>query len=107
MPKYLLTASYNRDGINGLLKEGGTGRKQALTRAIEGLNGKMEVFYFAFGDRDVYFIADFPDHVSAAALSLAAGAGGAVSEVGTTVLLTPEEMDQATKTGVSYRPPGG
>jgi hypothetical protein len=48
---------------------------------------------------------DLPDNASAAALSLAVSAGGA-SKVKTTVLLTPEEIDQAAKKSIHYRPPG-
>lgn len=67
--------------------------------------GKVESFYFAFGDIDAYVIADAPDAQTAAAMSLAVNATGAV-HLRTTVLLTPEEMDAAMKKSVSYRPPG-
>ncbi len=65
----------------------------------------MEAYYFAFGDNDVFVIIDGPDNVSAAAGSLIINAAGG-ARVKTTVLLTPEEMDAATKKSVSYRPPG-
>ena len=72
---------------------------------IDSLGGKLEVFYPAFGDTDVFLIVDASDNESAAAASMAVGASGMV-QVKTTVLLTPEEMDRATKKSVSYRPPG-
>ena len=59
----------------------------------------------AFGDTDVFAIADAPDNMSAAAVSLAVTTSGAV-RTKMTVLMTLEEMDQATKKSVSYRPPG-
>ena len=105
MPKYLVQASYTADGIRGLLKDGGSKRRAAAEQAIKSLGGRLEVFYFAFGDTDTFAIADVPDNVSAAAIALAVGASGAV-HAKTTVLLTPEEMDQATKKTVSYSPPG-
>jgi uncharacterized protein with GYD domain len=105
MPKYLIQASYTVDGIQGLLKDGGSKRKAAAEQAIKGLGGRIEAFYFAFGDADAVVIADAPDNQSAAAVSLAVTASGAV-RTKITVLLTPEEMDQATKKSVSYRPPG-
>ncbi len=105
MPKYLLQASYTAEGLRGLLKEGATKRKAAAEQLIDSLGGKLEVFYPAFGDTDVFLIVDAPDNESAAAASMAVGASGAV-QVKTTVLLTPEEMDRATKKTVSYRPPG-
>jgi len=105
MPKYLIQASYTVDGIQGLLKDGGSKRKAAAEQAIKGLGGRIEAFYFAFGDADAVVIADAPDNQSAAAVSLAVIASGAV-RTKITVLMTPEEMDQATKKSVSYRPPG-
>jgi uncharacterized protein with GYD domain len=105
MPKYLIQASYTVDGIQGLLKDGGSKRRAAAEQAINGLGGSIEAFYFAFGDADGVVIVDAPDNQSAAAVSLAVTASGAV-RTKITVLMTPEEMDQATKKSVSYRPPG-
>ena len=105
MPKYLFQASYTTEGAKGLLKEGGSSRRVVVERLTQSLGGRLETFYFAFGDTDVYAIIDVPDNVSAAAASVAVGAGGA-AHVKTTVLLTPEEMDQATKKSVTFRPPG-
>jgi uncharacterized protein with GYD domain len=105
MPKYLVQASYTTEGTKGLLKDGGSKRRAAAEEAIRGLGGRLEAFYFAFGDADAYVIADAPDNVSVAAISLAINASGSV-QAKTIVLLTPEEMDQAAKKTVSYRPPG-
>lgn len=105
MPKYLVEASYTVEGTKGLLKDGGSKRRAAAEAAIKSLGGKLEAFHFAFGATDVFAIVEMPDNVSAAAVSLAITASGAVT-LRTTVLLTPEEMDQATKKTVSYRPPG-
>ena len=106
MPKFLLKASYTSSGVKGVMKDGGTGRREAVQKLIEGAGGKMEAFYFAFGEADVYVIADLPDNVTAAALSAAVNSVGAV-ELGTVALLTPDEIDQAVKKAVDYRPPGG
>ncbi len=106
MAKYLLEVSYTLDGIKGLKSEGGSARVAAATEAIEGLGGKIDAFYFAFGDRDVFVIADYPDNVSVAAAAIAVSAGGGAT-VKTTVLLTPSEIDAAAAKKTSYRPPGG
>jgi uncharacterized protein with GYD domain len=105
MPKYLLQANYIGDGIKGLLKEGGTARRAAAEQAIQSIGGKVEAFYYAFGDTDVYVIVDMPDNVSAAASALIVSASGLV-RIKTTVLITPDEMDRAGKVTPSYRPPG-
>jgi uncharacterized protein with GYD domain len=105
MSKYLLEVAYTIEGAKGLQKDGGTKRRQAAQTLIESLGGKLESFYFAFGEHDAVVIADMPDSVSVAAASVALAASGAVSNK-TTALLTPEEMDQAVKKTVSYTAPG-
>src|SRR5229473_3219055 len=102
MPKYMIHASYTVDGIKGVLKEGGTSRRAAVEAAIKAVGGKLEAFYFAFGEHDVVGIVDGPDNVTAAAFSMAVAATGTVRSR-TIVLLTPEEIDQASKKTVSFR----
>ena len=91
--------------MKGLLSEGGSSRREAVRKLIESVGGTLEVFYYAFGKTDVYVIVDAPDNASVAALSFAANATGTV-KVKTTVLLTPEEVDEAAKKAPDYRPPG-
>ena len=105
MPKYLLQASYTADGAKGLLKDGGSKRRAAAQALVESLGGKLEAFYFAFGKDDVVALIEMPDAASMSAASLALGATGAVTG-STTVLIAPEEIDQATKKSVTYTPPG-
>jgi len=105
MPKYLVTASYTAEGTKGLIKDGGTKRRQAAEAALKGVGGRVESFYFAFGEYDLYSVVEVPDHASMAAASMAIGASGAV-RLRTVVLLTPEEIDQAAKKGTTYQPPG-
>ncbi len=105
MPKYLFMGSYTVPGAAGLRKEGGSGRRAATEQLVRSLGGQLEAYYFAFGGDDFVVIADLPGNVQAAAASLAASSAGGVT-VRTTVLLTPEEMDQATKQSTTYRPPG-
>jgi uncharacterized protein with GYD domain len=108
MAKYMIQASYSPEGVKGVIKDGGTGRRTAIEAAIKALGGRLESLYFAFGDTDIYGIADMPDNVTAAAFALAVGVPGTISHLKTTVLLTLEEVDQAAKkaAGASYRPPG-
>ena len=105
MPKYLITASYTAEGAKGLLIDGGSKRREAAEQALKTVGGKLEAFYFAFGDADALIIVDAPDHATVAAASVTISASGAV-RTKTTVLLTPEELDQATRKSVKYRAPG-
>lgn len=106
MPKYLVHGSYVGDGVAGLLRDGGTSRRDAVEALVSSLGGSLESLYYAFGDTDVFVVVDLPDNVAAAAASLTAGASGAVA-VKVTPLLTAEEIDEATRRSGTYRPPGG
>jgi uncharacterized protein with GYD domain len=105
MPKYLISGSYSADGLKGLQKDKASGRRKALAAALEGVGGKLECAYFAFGEDDVYVIADLPDNISAAALGITASATGLV-RTRTTALMTVEEVDRALEKSVNYRAPG-
>ena len=105
MGKFLIKASYTAEGVRGLLKEGGTKRVAAVDAAIQAAGGRLEAFYFAFGDTDAYVVIDAVDATTAAAIALTVGASGAVHQ-STTMLMTPAEVDQACGKTVSYRAPG-
>ena len=105
MAKYLIRASYTQEGLQGLLKDGGTKRRAVVEKMAKGLGGTLESFYYAFGEDDLVSIMDMPDNVTAAAASLmVTAAGGATTSI--TVLLTPEEVDQAAHKSVAYTAPG-
>lgn len=101
----LWQASYTTDGTKGLLREGGSKRRTVVQQMIEKAGGRLHALYYAFGEADVYGIAEFPDQTTAAAISLAVNASGAV-RLRSTVLITPEDVDAAVKKSVAYRPPG-
>lgn len=106
MPKFLFQTSYGPEGVAGIRSDGGSKRRDVAANLAESLGGRLESFYFAFGDRDAHVIIDLPDYESAAAVALTVNATGAVS-VNTVVLLTPEEIDAAANRSVEYTPPGG
>jgi uncharacterized protein with GYD domain len=105
MPKYLVEASYTKDGVAGVLQKGGSSRRDAVADMAAGLGGQLECFYFGFGETDAYVIVDAPDNEAAAAVAMAVNASGGAT-VKTTVLLTPEQVDEAAQRSIDYRPPG-
>jgi uncharacterized protein with GYD domain len=105
MAKFLVKVSYSAEGARGLIKEGGSGRRAAVEQLAKGIGGKVEAFYFSYGDDDAYVLMDVPDAASGLAVSLAVNASGA-ARCTTIPLITPEEMDAASKKTVSYRAPG-
>jgi uncharacterized protein with GYD domain len=105
MPKYMISASYSAEGLRGLQRDKASGRRQAVTAAVEGLGDKVESVYSALGEDDVYVIVDLPDHVSVAAMGIAGSATGLI-RTRTTALMTVEEVDRALEKTVNYRAPG-
>ncbi|MCY4278832.1 MAG: GYD domain-containing protein [Gammaproteobacteria bacterium] len=106
MAKFLLTANYTQSGMKGLLQEGGSKRRDALRQTIDGVGGKLETFYYAVGDTDLFMIAELPDQETAVAVSMIINSAG-VLELSATELIEPEAVDEAAKKTVPYRVPGG
>ena len=105
MPKFMIKASYSPEGARGLIKDGGSGRRAAVQKLMEGIGGKVETMYFAYGQDDAYVIVDVPDATALLATSIVVNASGAV-RLSTIPLITVEEMDAACKKSVAYRAPG-
>jgi uncharacterized protein with GYD domain len=107
MARYLFQASYTSEAWAAQVSHP-QNRMDVIRPVIERLGGRLESAYLSFGDYDVAVIAEMPDHISAAAFSLAASAGGGVKAVKTTLLMTIEEGIEAMKkaAGAGYRPPG-
>ena len=106
MPKYLVQASISREGISNVLtKVKGSGVRDAVTKFAESAGGKIEAFYFSFGQYDAVAIAEYPDNASAIAVSVASGNAGAV-RLTMTALVTPAEMDQAVAKSATLAVPG-
>jgi uncharacterized protein with GYD domain len=103
--RYLFQGTYSTEGVQGLLREGGSRRRAAVERLVQSLGGRLEAFYYGFGAVDLYMIVDLPDHAAAAAASLVVGATGA-GRWRTVVLLTAEDIDEAASRAPEYRAPG-
>jgi uncharacterized protein with GYD domain len=105
MPKYLFQATYTPQGEEGVRAKGGSDRRDAVADTLRSVGGELECLYFQFGEHDAFAIVELPDDEAAAAVSLIENAAAGAT-VKTTVLLTPEQVDEAASRAVSYRPPG-
>ena len=105
MSKYLFYGSYTQEGFKGIVKEGGSKRIEAAKKSLGSVGGSLEAFYFSFGENDFYIIVDLPDNVTTTAVTLAGNVSGTFSIKGVP-LLTADELDQAVKKSVDFRPPG-
>lgn len=105
MPKYLVHASYTAEGTKGLLSEGGSGRRRAVEELLASVGGKLEAFYFTFGEEDAVLIIDLPDNEAALAIGFAVRATGMVASR-TTILVPLDEIDRAVHRQIRFRAPG-
>jgi uncharacterized protein with GYD domain len=105
MRKYLFHGRYTPEGYKGLLEEGGTARIDAARQALGSVGGSLEAFYYSCDEEDFYIIVNLPDYVTAMAVTLAGNVSGTFA-IRAIELLTPEEVDQAVKKSVDFRPPG-
>ena len=105
MPKYLFYGAYTAEGYQGLMEEGGSSRIEAAKQALGSVGGSLEAFYFSFSEKDFYIIVDLPDNVTTTAVTLAGNTSGTFIINGVP-LITPEELDEAIKKSVNFRPPG-
>ncbi len=107
MARYMYQVAYTDEAWEALVKKP-VDRVEAIKPTVRKLGGKVETAYFTFGDYDLMLIASMPDDVSAAAMSIAASAGGSIKSIKTTPLMTVREgmraMRQAKRAG--YTPPG-
>ncbi len=108
MPYYMLQGSYTSEAWASQIKNP-ENRVEVVRPIFEGLGGRIESAFFAFGQYDIVVIVEFPDNVSAAAISVALAAGGGFKASETTPLMTMEEgLEMLRKAGgTGYRPPGG
>ena len=93
MPKYLLKARYNSEGLAGVMRDGGSARRDAANDLAKQVGGSVEEFFFAFGEDDAFVICDLPSNEAAARLALTVSASGRVT-VTTVPLLTVQEIDE-------------
>lgn len=105
MPKYLCQGSYTEQGLKGVLAEGGSKRRAMVEQLVKDMGGRLESFHFGFGGDDFHIVLDLPSNIDMAAVAMVAQASGGVKSR-ITVLLTPEEVDQAAKKRVNFRAPG-
>lgn len=105
MPRFFVKATYAPAGVKGLVKEGGTRRAESIRKLIESAGGRLESVNFAVGKSETYVVCELPDNTSATAMALTVNAAGFVN-VRITPVLTPEELDAASRQKVEYVPPG-
>lgn len=107
MAKFLLKVRYTGEGLEGVMRDGGSARRAAADALAKEIGGAVESFHFAFGDDDAFVICDLPDNKAAARLAMTVSASGRVA-ITTVPLITVDEVDEiAAQRRLAYTPPGG
>lgn len=107
MVRYLYLGKYTTEGLQGLVAEGGTKRREATEAFFASLGGRLVEYYFAVGEYDFALIAELPDDTAALVPPLVTGTTGTL-RVLTIPLRTPAEIDEvcARIADTSFRPAG-
>ena len=109
MAKYAVLGGYTAEAWSKMVENPGD-RTAAVTKAVEALGGKLETFYWSFGDDDFLGIIEAPDDIAAAAFSVAVGSSGTLRNLRTIKLISLEEgrkvLEKAKATKAVYAPPG-
>ena len=94
MPIYITQGRYTRDAIKGMIVKP-EDRSDAIARLLSKIGGRLLGYYLTFGEYDFLAIAEAPNDVQMAAALLAAGSGGGVTDLRTTVAMTSVEAKGA------------
>jgi len=108
MPRYVTFFSYTSGAAQAMIDRP-TDRPAAARALVESLGGRLEAFYWMTGEHDGFLIATYPDSISAAALSIAAGSTGALHGLATYEIFDGEAEARIVKAAQAarkaYKPP--
>ena len=106
MARYLIQVTMKPEAYATMMQNP-QDRGEAVRPIFEAVGGSLEEYYFAVGENTVYVLAEVPDPASVEALTMAVLAGGAITSIKATGILTAQEaIDVMKKAGdVAYRPP--
>ena len=109
MAKYAVLGGYTAEAWSKMIDNPGD-RTAAVSKAVEALGGKLETFYWSFGDDDFLGIIEAPDDTAAAAFSVAVGSSGTLRNLRTIKLISLDDgrkmLDKAKAAKAAYSPPG-
>jgi uncharacterized protein with GYD domain len=94
LPIYISRGRYTSDAVQGMIAAP-EDREPAIAKVFEKLGGKLLCYYVTLGEFDWLLIAEFPNERVAASGILVAVAGGSISNVQTTVAMTPKQAMEA------------
>ena len=109
MGKYAALGGYTAEAWAKMIDNPGA-REAAVRKTVEAVGGKLEQFFWSFGEDDYLGIIDAPDDVAAGAFAVAVGSSGSLRNLRTIKLITQEEsrklLEKAKSAKATYAPPG-
>jgi uncharacterized protein with GYD domain len=102
--RYLFRAAFTVDGMQNLQKQSATAFKAGVAKVFDSVGGKLESWYFDYGDSTAYGFVDYPDEIAAATAQASVNAGG-FARVTYRPVLSAEDADKALARSVATRPP--
>jgi uncharacterized protein with GYD domain len=92
--RYLVRAVLTAEGLKNLQKQPPTALKAGVAKFVESVGGKLEFWFFDYGESTAYSVIDYPDEIAAATAQLSTNTAG-FARVTIRPLLSAEEMDKA------------
>jgi uncharacterized protein with GYD domain len=109
MPTYMSQGRYSRDAMKGMLASP-EDRTEAVSKLVQGVGGRLISYYVTFGEYDWMIIVEAPDEVAVSAAVIAAAAGGSVTDIKTTLIMSGSDakraFGKAQEVAKLYRVPG-
>ena len=94
MPIFISQGRYSHSAIKGMIARP-EDRSKAASRLIKEAGGKLLSYYLTFGEYDFLLVAEAPNEGAMASAVLAAASGGGVTDLRTTLAMTPADAMKA------------
>lgn len=94
MPVFITQGRYTREAIKGMITRP-EDRADAVSRLFSKAGARLLNYYVTFGEYDFLLIAEVSSETQMAAILLAAGSGGGVTDLRTTIAISSIEAKGA------------
>jgi uncharacterized protein with GYD domain len=94
MPIFISQGRYSYGAIKGMIAQP-EDRSKAVSRLVKDAGGRLLSYYLTFGEYDFLLVAEAPNESAMAAAVLAAASGGGVTDLRTTLAMTPTDAMKA------------
>ena len=108
MAKYLALFNFGSDAIRRFVASP-SDRTAVVKELVNSVGGKLECYYWMFGQYDGMAVFEMPDAETTAATILAIVSSGAFTRFETHELIAVGDLTSIAKRarGIAYQPPGG